>query len=120
MMAGLNCGTLSAVAWPWLENGLDAVVTVGDERAAEAMRRLSGLGIVSGESGAAGLAGLSELLLGPGSAENRTRLGWAEGSRVLLLSTEGITDAENYGRVVDRRGKPQGRFERGVTDDRDP
>lgn len=100
MMAGLNCGTLSSVAWPWLRQGLDAVVTLGDERAAEAMRRLAERGIVSGESGAAGLAGLLEILLGPDSAEARERLGVDAKSRVLLFSTEGITDADNYGRVV--------------------
>jgi len=100
MMAGLNCGTLSSVAWPWIERGLDAVVTVGDDRAAEAMRRLAAAGVVSGESGAAGLAGLLECLLGPGSDEARSRLGVTGATRVLLLSTEGITDADNYRRVL--------------------
>lgn len=100
MMAGLNCGTLSCVAWPWLERGLDAAVTLGDDRAAEAMRRLAAHGIVSGESGAAGLAGLLEIGRGPRAAEARSRLELDEKSRVLLLSTEGVTDADNYRRVV--------------------
>jgi len=102
MMAGLNCGTLSSVAWPWLERGLDAVVTLGDERAGEAMRRLAERGVVSGESGAAGLAGLLEIGHGPRSIEARERLGLDGESRVLLFSTEGITDADNYRRVVGR------------------
>jgi len=100
MMAGLNCGTLSSVAWPWLDRGLDAVATLGDDRAAEAMRLLAARGIASGESGAAGLAGLLEIARGPRSGEARERLGLSEKSCVLLLSTEGITDAENYRRVV--------------------
>jgi diaminopropionate ammonia-lyase len=102
MMAGLNCGTISSVAWPWLEQGLDAVVTLGDERAGEAMRRLAGRGLASGESGAAGLAGLLEIGHGPRSTEARERLGLDGESRVLLFSTEGITDADNYSRVVGR------------------
>jgi diaminopropionate ammonia-lyase len=100
MMAGLNCGTLSTLAWPWLRRGLDAVVTVDDERAAEAMRALAKQGVVSGESGAAGLAGLIELTRGPQAVEARERLGLDRSARVLLFSTEGITDRDNYDRVV--------------------
>jgi diaminopropionate ammonia-lyase len=103
MMAGLNCGTLSSVAWPWLREGLDAVVTLGDERAGEAVRLLATHQLVSGESGAAGLAGLLEILRGPDSVRARERLGITEATRVLLFSTEGVTDAENYRRVVGRR-----------------
>jgi diaminopropionate ammonia-lyase len=57
MMAGLNCGTLSSIAWPILRDGLTAAISVPDDRAAEAMRMLAANGIESGESGAAGLAG---------------------------------------------------------------
>jgi len=94
MMAGLNCGTLSSIAWPLLLSGLDVAVAASEERAAEAVRRLAAAGISSGESGAAGLAGLLELLSGPRAAE-------IQGKRVLLISTEGVTDAENYGRIID-------------------
>ena len=61
---------------------------------------LAGSGVAAGESGAAGLAGLIELLRGERADETRRRLGLNAGSRVLLLSTEGITDARNYERVV--------------------
>jgi diaminopropionate ammonia-lyase len=100
MMAGLNCGTLSTLAWPWLRRGLDAVAAVDDGRAAEAMRMLAGSGVAAGESGAAGLAGLTEMLRGGQSDQVRRRLGLGDASRVLLLCTEGITDARNYERVV--------------------
>jgi diaminopropionate ammonia-lyase len=101
MMAGLNCGTLSSIAWPLLREGLDAAVVAPEERAAEAVRALFAAGIRSGESGAAGLAGLLELLRGARAEEARTKLGIDHDCRVLLLSTEGITDAVNHRRIVD-------------------
>lgn len=100
MMAGLNCGSLSAPAWPWLRDGLDAAIAVEDSHAASAMRLLAEEGIPSGESGAAGLAGLTALLEGPHAATARERLRLDRRTRVLLLSTEGITDRKNYARVV--------------------
>jgi diaminopropionate ammonia-lyase len=100
MMAGLNCGTLSSPAWPWLRRGLDAVAAVGDDRAADAMRMLALAGVASGESGAAGLAAVIELIEGPDAENTRAALGLGPGARILLLSTEGVTDTENYGRVV--------------------
>jgi len=46
MMAGLNCGTVSPLAFPVLNDGLDAVVAFDDEWAEEAMRLLAAEGIV--------------------------------------------------------------------------
>ena len=95
-MAGLNCGTVSHVAWPWLRRGIDLVVTVEDARAEEAMRALAAEGVVAGETGAAGAAGLLELaaLGGLAVAAGRDR------PRVLLLSTEGATDPASWERIV--------------------
>ncbi len=56
IMAGLNCGTPSLVAWPLLMTGLDAVVAVADGRARQAMRDLAAVGVVAGETGAAYMA----------------------------------------------------------------
>jgi len=98
MMAGLACGSMASVAWPWLSRGLDGVITIDDERAAEAMGLLADRGVVSGESGAAGLAGLLEL--GDAAAAQREFLGLRKGSRILLFSTEGDTDPRNYVRIV--------------------
>jgi len=100
IMAGLNCGTPSTVAWPDLARSVDAFVAVDDERAREAVRALAADGIVSGESGAAGAAGLLELLEGGGAA--REWLGLARDARVLLLSTEGATDPALWRRIVGR------------------
>ena len=100
IMAGLNCGTPSLVAWPSLRTGLDAVVAVGDERARQAMRDLAAAGIVAGETGAASLAGLAELTGGPEAGRLRDALGLAADARVLLLCTEGATDPQAYRQIV--------------------
>jgi diaminopropionate ammonia-lyase len=100
IMAGLNCGTPSLVAWPALRAGLDAVVAVADERARRAMRELAAAGIVAGETGAASLAGLAEVTGGPENGEARAVLGLGADARVLLLCTEGATDPDAYRRIV--------------------
>lgn len=100
IMAGLNCGTPSPVAWPLLSGGIDLFLAIEDERAREGMRKLAESGITSGETGASGLGGLLEILTGEHSAEMRERLGITRTSRVLLISTEGATDPANYARIV--------------------
>jgi diaminopropionate ammonia-lyase len=102
IMAGLNCGEPSMLAWPIVSAGVDAFVAVEDERAREAMRLLARAGVVAGETGAAGLAGMLELLNGPGQDEARARLGVTASTCVLLFITEGATDPDAYQRIVAR------------------
>lgn len=99
IMAGLNCGTPSTVAWPRLFACLDAYIAIPDERAMEAMRLLADHGVESGESGAAGLAGLLEVA---GRTEAREALGLDREARVLVLNTEGATDPDAYRQIVSR------------------
>ncbi|TXS48748.1 diaminopropionate ammonia-lyase [Streptomyces sp. uw30] len=89
IMAGLNCGTPSSIAWPYLYGGLDAAVAVPDADSARAADRLAALGVNSGPCGAATLAGTRAVLTGTGCAERRTALGLDVTSVVVLLSTEG-------------------------------
>jgi diaminopropionate ammonia-lyase len=103
IMAGLNCGTPSSAAWPLLRDGVDAFVAVEDEQARAAVRLLADEGVVAGESGAASLAGLRELLEGDSSGAVREHLGLGPGARVLLLVTEGATDPEAWSRITGRR-----------------
>jgi len=86
VMAGLNCGTVSTLAWPVLRDGCDAAVAVTDTAALQAVSDLGHLGVSSGPSGAAALAGLRAALAIP---NRRTALGVDSTSTVLLLSTEG-------------------------------
>lgn len=100
IMAGLCCGIPSLVAWPVVSRGIDVFVAVDDDWAREAMRELARAGIVSGETGAAGLAGLLALLTGPDHAAYRQLLGLTLDSRVVVISTEGATDPEAYRSVI--------------------
>ena len=61
IMSGLNCGVPSPLAWPIVSRGIDLFVAIEDERARQAMRDLAASGVVAGECGAAGLAGLQTL-----------------------------------------------------------
>ncbi len=101
IMAGLNCGRVSMVAWPAAARGMDGFLAIPDKRAREAMRALAGLGVVAGETGAAGLAGLIELLTGSESAQYRADLSLNEESRALIIVTEGATDPESYAQILD-------------------
>ena len=100
IMAGLCCGTPSRVAWPVISSGIDVFVAVNDDWAREAMRELAQAGVVSGETGAAGLAGLLALLTGPDHEAQRQLLGLTPKSRVIVISTEGATDPEAYKSVI--------------------
>ena len=98
IMAGLNCGRPSPLAWPLVRDGLHAAIAVEDGRAREAMRLLAAGGVVAGESGAAGLAGL--LALVDEHPEQARRLGLDGEAVVLLVNTEGATDPEAYATIV--------------------
>ncbi|MEZ5357426.1 MAG: diaminopropionate ammonia-lyase [Candidatus Zixiibacteriota bacterium] len=105
IMAGLNCPTPSLTAWPILKHLVDVFLAIPDRFAREAMRLLyyparEDRRIISGESGAAGLAGLCALLSEDSLAEARRAVGLSEDSRVLIISTEGDTDPINYNRIV--------------------
>ena len=102
IMAGLNCGTLSMVAWPVLQRTFQLCMTVDDDRARRAMRLLANAGVESGESGASGLAGLLALCAAPEFAEPRRRFGIGPRSNALVFSTEGATDPEAYAAIVGR------------------
>ncbi|MEV4253075.1 diaminopropionate ammonia-lyase [Spirillospora sp. NPDC049652] len=90
VMAGLDCGRLSHIAWPDLRTGIDVAVRVGDALADDAVRALAATGIEAGESGAASLAGLLALDDALGGAERAT-IGFGPHATVLLLNTEGTT-----------------------------
>ncbi|HEX9624530.1 MAG TPA: pyridoxal-phosphate dependent enzyme [Streptosporangiaceae bacterium] len=89
VMTGLNCGTVSSVAWPVLQAGLDAAVAVPDEAASRAAADLAGVGVQAGPSGASSLAGVRAALTGAGAADRRADLGITGSSVLVLLSTEG-------------------------------
>ena len=85
IMAGLNCGTPSSIAWPYLVAGVDAAVTVTDAAAALAVADLAAAGLDSGPCGAATLAGARAVLLEP---DRRADFALGEDAVLVLFSTE--------------------------------
>ena len=84
------------MAWPFVSRAFDGFLGIGDERARTAMRLLAKDGVVAGETGAAGVAGLIELMEG-GTAD---ALGVGADTPVLILCTEGATDPVAYREIV--------------------
>lgn len=105
MMAGLACGEINVGIWPILRDFSYGYISCSDSLAVEGMKRLanpmgSDSKIISGESGAVGIGLLETLSKDIELADMKTELGLDENSVVLILSTEGDTDPENYSRIV--------------------
>jgi diaminopropionate ammonia-lyase len=96
IMAGLNCGLPSRLAFPSIQRRFTAFVAIDDARAASAMVQLAAEDIVAGETGAAALGGLEEAL----RLDTTWVLGLSTECSVLLLVTEGATDPASYERIV--------------------
>ncbi|KVN03867.1 diaminopropionate ammonia-lyase [Burkholderia diffusa] len=102
VMAGLACGEASPLAWDFLEPCIDHFMLIDDHDAVQAMRRLAAgserdVPFVSGESGAAGIAGLTVLMRDPALAR---QTGLDANARVLAINTEGATAPSVYRQCV--------------------
>jgi diaminopropionate ammonia-lyase len=102
IMQGLACGEASAPAWDILAQAAAAFLAIDDARAVEAMRLLAAgaggdPGVVAGETGGAGTAGLLAVAC---HAEARAALALDAHSRVLVVGTEGATDPDRYAELV--------------------
>jgi diaminopropionate ammonia-lyase len=86
IMVGLNCGTVSTIAWPAIRDGLNAATAVSDEEAGAAMHRLNELGVAAGPCGGASLAGVRMAL---GDSGRRIALQVGEEDALVLISTDG-------------------------------
>jgi N-carbamoyl-L-amino-acid hydrolase len=107
VMAGLACGETSPLAWRFLQPSVDFFMTVTDAQAERAMRTLAAgeagdMPLLSGESGAAGLAALQVLMADPQALH---AAGLDANSRVLLFSTEGATAPGVYRSLAGRSGE---------------
>jgi len=91
IMAGLSCGTVSSLAWPFLFGGLDGAIAVRDADTAAATRDLAALGLAAGPCGAASLAGVRAAL------PHRAALNLGPDATVVLLSTEGVDPVSTEG-----------------------
>ena len=104
-MAGLACGTPSSLAWPIIRDYSDFAIKCTDYITELGMRVLAhptggDEKIVSGESGAVTTGLLVELMENPNYRDLADKLSLGPESKILLISTEGDTDPENYCRVI--------------------
>jgi diaminopropionate ammonia-lyase len=114
-MSMLECHEASPIAFRILERVANGFMVVEEDAAPEAMRRLaSPVGkdpaIVAGESGGVGFAGLLTVLRDPNLAAS---IVLGQDARVLVINTEGATDAALYEQIVGR--SPRAVLERAVT-----
>ena len=105
IMAGLACGEPNIISWDILKNHSAFFVSCPDWVSAKGMRMLGAPvkgdpQVVSGESGAVGMGLIATLMTEPEYAELKQAIGLNENSRVLMFSTEGDTDPENYRKIV--------------------
>lgn len=84
-MCGMNCGTVSTLAWPILRDGVDASITVTDAEAESAQDLLTEMQIRVGPCAAATLAALLKARGG----ETADDLQLDGDSIIVLLGTEG-------------------------------
>ena len=102
IMAGLNCGTVSKIAWEILKNYVDYSLAIPDAYAKRAMRLFAypikdDKRIIAGESGAGGMAGLLALLEDKGYMK---KIIFTPSTTVLIINTEGNSDPLSYHRIT--------------------
>ncbi|KAF2436135.1 tryptophan synthase beta subunit-like PLP-dependent enzyme [Tothia fuscella] len=85
IMNGMNCGTVSSIAWSFLRDGVDASVVIPDIDAHEALLYLNNHGVSAGPCGAAPLVALLEL-------KEKSHLDLGPNSIVVLFCTEGARE----------------------------
>ena len=105
IMAGLACGEPNTISFDILKNHAACFVSCPDWVAAKGMRMLGAPvkgdpQVISGESGAVGMGLIATLMTDPEYAELKQAIGLDEHSVVLMFSTEGDTDPENYRAIV--------------------
>ena len=105
IMAGLACGEPNTIGFDILKNHTSFFVSCPDWVAAKGMRMLGAPvkgdpQVVSGESGAVGMGLVATLMKDPEYKELKEAIGLDENSVVLMFSTEGDTDPDNYKAIV--------------------
>lgn len=105
IMAGLNCGIPSLSAWDIIKNGADISIKIKDNYVIDAIKQLyNPIGndeqIISGESGAAGLAGFLAIMHQDSLLKVEETLRLNSNSNILFFNTEGATDPINFNKIV--------------------
>ncbi len=105
IMAGLACGEPNTISWDILKNNSSYFVSCPDWVSARGMRILGAPvkgdpQVISGESGAVGAGLIATLMTDPAYAVLRKEIGLDENSTILMFSTEGDTDEQQYKNIV--------------------
>ena len=103
VMAGLSCGEVSLLAWPLIQKGASHVVTIPDTGVGTMVRWLANPSdgerpsVIGGECSASGLIALLAI-----QQDSALAQGMSIGSdaRILVIGTEGNTDAELYDNII--------------------
>ncbi|KAF2218551.1 tryptophan synthase beta subunit-like PLP-dependent enzyme [Elsinoe ampelina] len=90
IMNGMNCGTVSRIAWPSLKAGVDVAVAVNDQEVHEMVEQLQGLDLTIGPCGAADFVALDKLYAAGQLEDN-------DAGVVVVFSTEGPRDYQRPG-----------------------
>jgi len=101
IMAGLACGEPCSIGWNVLKDYAENFISCPDYVAAKGMRILGNPPqgddrVISGESGAATLGCVAQILTDPKLVHLKDALKLDENSKILFFNTEGDTDRENY------------------------
>ena len=104
-MAGLDCGTVSTEAWKILKYGIYGALSISDILMEDAVRVFANpiqndIQIISGESGAAGLAGLMKCIKEKSLENLRNHIGLSSDSKILVFNTESDTDKESFKSII--------------------
>ena len=105
IMAGLNCGEPNTISWEVLKNNSAFFVSCPDWVSARGMRILGApmrgdTQVVSGESGAVSAGLVETIMTDPECADLKAALKLDSSSKILMFSTEGDTDPEQYKKIV--------------------
>lgn len=102
LMAGLSCGEPSGLAWEILNSEASDFLTIPEELVAPTMR-LAGRPLGTDpqiEAGESAVAGMAALIVAARNEELKKKLNLDETSNVLLIGSEGATDAKIYQEIM--------------------
>ncbi len=107
IMAGLACGQPNPIAFPIIKNNACCYLSVSDHLAEEGIQTLAyplkgDLKVEAGESGCVGIGVIKEIMRNKKYAYAREKLNLNSKSIVLAVNTEGITDPENYHKIISK------------------
>lgn len=105
IMAGLACGEPNTISFDILKNNTSFFASCPDWVAERGMRMLGAPvkgdpQVISGESGAVAMGLVATLMTDPSYKEFKDALKLDGSSRIVMFSTEGDTDPENYKNIV--------------------